>query len=291
MVKTLFSFFRRMYQTMFCSLVPLNNVGGGFQAYYLKITEHNDNFTTQLPHEGWLKIFLFLPCSDLASLALVCSTFKTILENSPFWGDIALREELTDPNWGQTPEKITNKLRLKNFLAESKVIETIYPEKLRQALGGAKKMTLLPLLDLQGRVGSTGYLDFVTPPEMKGYKIKRGVDVCRRPFVTICVERGDGPDVETLFQRYAGGGGWRLAGHHFRGTLLPLSPDDLPDDSTYEYLGRLAREEPCGYIVFRADGTKEEKLDRPAKLSDQLASQPELDSIEAPEPKKRRLAR
>lgn len=64
----------------------------------------------------------------------------------------------------------------------------------------------LPVLDTGSRVGMTDYIDFITEDEMK-YPVMRGVDVYRRPFisvrVTVTKPSGDtSKAVGTFFQRY-----------------------------------------------------------------------------------------
>ena len=77
-----------------------------------------------------------------------------------------------------------------------------------------------PGLDLSGRgTGSTGYLDFLVAGDLKS-PIMQGQDDAGRPFVAIRYQRrpagGGGswgsPRVQTLFQRYRGGGPWVSGG-------------------------------------------------------------------------------
>lgn len=69
----------------------------------------------------------------------------------------------------------------------------------------------LPVLDIGKRVGPTNYIDFIGPDEMFN-SIMKGVDVYRRPFISIKVKYNDlnsNSDedlvkfaVGTFFQRY-----------------------------------------------------------------------------------------
>jgi len=80
-------------------------------------------------------------------------------------------------------------------------------------------MTILPKLDLQERVGHTGYIDFITPEEVTELSMS-GIDYYNRPFVVVKghFELEDNTTkkfLQTFFQRYSdcdtlymGGGSW-----------------------------------------------------------------------------------
>ena len=64
----------------------------------------------------------------------------------------------------------------------------------------------LPVLDLGGRQGATGYIDFVRAEDMP-FPVMRGVDVYGRPFVAIKAQTAGECDfievVGVFFQRYS----------------------------------------------------------------------------------------
>lgn len=49
---------------------------------------------------------------------------------------------------------------------------------------GEDRLKLLPQLDLENKIGSTGYIDFISAEEMK-QPIMKGVDFYYRPFIAI----------------------------------------------------------------------------------------------------------
>ena len=65
----------------------------------------------------------------------------------------------------------------------------------------------LPILDLQNRMGSTGYLDFVRVEDMS-HSIMKGTDAYGRPFVSLKIKEATEGETEhkcvgTFFQRYS----------------------------------------------------------------------------------------
>ena len=77
----------------------------------------------------------------------------------------------------------------------------------------------IPVLDIQSRVGATGYIDFININEVTA-PVMRGIDVYNRPFFTICADiiyEGDVcvPTFTTIFKRYNDNSAlWHAAGHY-----------------------------------------------------------------------------
>lgn len=55
------------------------------------------------------------------------------------------------------------------------------------------------VVDIGERMGTTGYIDFIREKDLSQTRRGFGVDMCRRPFVTVCGKNG----IVTLFQRYS----------------------------------------------------------------------------------------
>lgn len=70
---------------------------------------------------------------------------------------------------------------------------------------GLQNFENLPILDLKGRTGSTGYLDFLKPEDLTA-PIMKGTDKVGRPFISLKLldRETSKPFVITLFQRYSG---------------------------------------------------------------------------------------
>lgn len=60
----------------------------------------------------------------------------------------------------------------------------------------------LPILDLQGRNGHTDYIDFIKPDDME-FSIMKGIDLFKRPFISLKVNINNKETVGTFFQRYS----------------------------------------------------------------------------------------
>lgn len=91
--------------------------------------------------------------------------------------------------------------------------------KMKEAFGGEELFNLIPNLDLGGRMGDTGYIDFLQPDELV-HPVMKGVDKFGRPFIALKLEvlaEGNedaeeaGEEVLVLFQRYTEGGKWTFA--------------------------------------------------------------------------------
>jgi len=64
-----------------------------------------------------------------------------------------------------------------------------------------------PVLDLGGRMGQTGYIDFIDDAELGEYKVVKGIDSIGRRFLVLKCEIAGDPDPDaqyciTFFQRY-----------------------------------------------------------------------------------------
>ena len=82
-----------------------------------------------------------------------------------------------------------------------------------EALGGAEAVLALPELDIGGRMGPTGYLDFLPVKDVTA-PLMRGIDAYGRPFVTVCYRHHDETIVECLFQRCVDNVNIWTSGHH-----------------------------------------------------------------------------
>lgn len=85
--------------------------------------------------------------------------------------------------------------------------------KLIEALGGQAAYDALLVLDLKDRMGSTGYIDFLKPEELKA-PVMKGTDPHGRPFISfrLLITESGKRRVETLFRRYPEGGVWVSGG-------------------------------------------------------------------------------
>jgi len=76
-----------------------------------------------------------------------------------------------------------------------------------EACGGLEQVTSWPILDLNGRMGWTDYIDFLSSQDLTA-PVMRGIDSYNRPFIALrYIVRNEDPAknrtcVETLFQRY-----------------------------------------------------------------------------------------
>lgn len=72
----------------------------------------------------------------------------------------------------------------------------------------------LPILDLQGRMGATDYIDFLKEGDLAAPAMK-GIDHYQRPFITFKVrdKQEHRQFVETIFQRHTDGSAWVNGGH------------------------------------------------------------------------------
>lgn len=87
-----------------------------------------------------------------------------------------------------------------------------------------------PILDLGGRMGGTGYLDFIRPFEDMISPVMVGLDAYCRPFISIVLVGFDEVDgqtyhAQTFFQRYTDGSLWQSGRSYlkipeFKGELL-----------------------------------------------------------------------
>ncbi len=107
-----------------------------------------------------------------------------------------IREEIKQQKTKKAMEKVVNELNMKILQVNKKALLV---EKL-----AFKDFDTIPQLDLKGRMGATGYIDFLNPEEMSG-PIMKGVDKFGRPFIALKMELTEKPFIVTLFQRYVGG--------------------------------------------------------------------------------------
>lgn len=105
----------------------------------------------------------------------------------------------------------------------------------------------LPILDLGKKVGHTDYIDFVRVDDVSA-PIMRGVDVYRRPFVTIRVidRETNKMGVHTLFRRYTD----EISNTWCCGSCYKNIIGSYIRDFEREYLNRLFKHEPCGMGLF-----------------------------------------
>lgn len=82
---------------------------------------------------------------------------------------------------------------------------------IQEALGGEEAFNQLPVLDIGDRVGTTDYIDFITPEDLSA-PVMRGVDLSERPFISLHVQSDEGERVVTYFQRNPRGGQWASGG-------------------------------------------------------------------------------
>ena len=61
--------------------------------------------------------------------------------------------------------------------------------------------TEYPILDLQGKVGYSEYIDFLRSSDLS-YPIMVGIDALCRPFVTFRIQNGEHIQALVIFQRY-----------------------------------------------------------------------------------------
>jgi hypothetical protein len=86
--------------------------------------------------------------------------------------------------------------------------------RIKEHFGGAEAYEALPNLDLGGRMGHTGYIDFLVPGDLDR-PIMKGNDKFGRPFVAMKVNPRDNLQFATVFvafQRYTEGGRWDYKG-------------------------------------------------------------------------------
>lgn len=122
-----------------------------------------------------------------------------------------------------------------------------------EALGGPGAYDALPTLDLGGREGPTGYIDFVRPSDLSS-PVMKGTDTHGRPFISLLLEytnrHGEvSTCVETIFRRYVTGSVWVSGGVGAGGDLLVrahLTSDDV------RYIGRVVRGEVGDVKVAKA---------------------------------------
>ena len=113
----------------------------------------------------------------------------------------------------------------------------------------------LPELDLNGRVGATGYIDFVTADLMR-HPIMRGQDRYGRPFLAIKVRVEGLDDVEevvgTFFHRYSNG--VALAFGTCYSHSIIFNDSRVRDESEADYLAERIRLLQQGQHVRSLDG-------------------------------------
>ena len=103
-------------------------------------------------------------------------------------------------------------------------------------------LSKLTLLNLGDKRGNTDYIDFVSVEDVSA-PIMYGIDICKRPFVTLrVINRETGKmSVHTIFQRYTDSvRPWCC------GTAYQRIVDTCLRDSEKEFLSRLFKHEPCG---------------------------------------------
>lgn len=86
--------------------------------------------------------------------------------------------------------------------------------RMKELFGGAAAFEALPNLDLGGRMGDTGYIDFLHPADL-AHPIMKGNDKFGRPFFAMKVHPRDDLAVEGVFvgfQRFTEGGRWDYKG-------------------------------------------------------------------------------
>lgn len=78
---------------------------------------------------------------------------------------------------------------------------------------GVQDFANLPILDLKGRVGETGYIDFLEPADLSA-PVMKGLDRVNRPFIAIKMENKSNAKVfvMVLFQRYIEDNVWTWIG-------------------------------------------------------------------------------
>jgi len=80
-------------------------------------------------------------------------------------------------------------------------------------------------LDIGNRIGSTDYLDFITPEELNSHNVMSGYDFASRPFFVFKaeIEFDTGRKLKTFstfFQRYADNDlTWHICGHYGRNIM------------------------------------------------------------------------
>jgi hypothetical protein len=97
-------------------------------------------------------------------------------------------------------------------------------QQMQNAVGGPDAFHRLPILDIGNRMGSTGYLDFITPQNMTS-PVMRGKDVAGRPFICLKMRSSRPEDsgqefVVTFFRRYDSDGLWTWGSTHNRGGMF-----------------------------------------------------------------------
>jgi hypothetical protein len=107
---------------------------------------------------------------------------------------------------------------------------------------GYDQLEKFPVLDLGDKVGMTDYIDFVRLEDVTA-PVMRGVDVYRRPFLTLrVINRKTGKlSVHTIFQRYTD-----CVSPWCCGTRYERIVETCLRESEKEFLTRLFKHESCG---------------------------------------------
>jgi hypothetical protein len=118
--------------------------------------------------------------------------------------------------------------------------------------GGLLAISNYPVLDLNGRNGSTDYIDFLQPKDLTA-PIMRGIDCFRRPFITFRYMVSDGRnsdnmEVETIFQRYTDDKLCWTSGGYGKQISLYTSRINNEYELIKAHLIRLLKYESVGYI-------------------------------------------
>jgi len=91
-------------------------------------------------------------------------------------------------------------------------------EKVKELLGGNEAYEALPNLDLGGRMGDRGYIDFLEPEDL-AHPLMKGNDKFGRPFFALKIHSNDPVPAQGVligFQKYTEGGLWVYKGTNGR---------------------------------------------------------------------------
>ena len=105
-----------------------------------------------------------------------------------------------------------------------------------------------PRLDLNGRVGQTGYIDFITWNEVI-YPIMWGTDRYNRLFFVIKGYINNKRIIQTIFQRHEGGSSWNGGGNRYLSDLLGTTGG--VSDEQFDFLFELIKNKkaPVNYNI------------------------------------------
>lgn len=226
---------RRFYMQNQAGSVCLNDVVKRLQEIFEAYQKTSEDDDLQKKVDETLEF-----SSSAKKLEYLDSNANKKLEESSIFQRIFTAVKQWFGNWGYNRKKVLDGMieAYKKCQAEKVKVrrEEIFNDFVT-ACGGTKKYEALPILDLQGNVGDTGYIDFIRPGDMTAPVMRFQDRLGRRGFAVCGRRNNDRQDrVQTFFERYPDWDSWTDAGFPnliSMGSSGHFVSDGVVDDKTY----------------------------------------------------------